>query len=179
MRMTQARLSPGAAIAAALVVCAAPAFFVLEWPAVGFALLAAGLLTAWIRERGAPILPPAQDASTAAREPSLLRDLSLIAAGLAVVRSIPLAAELHNWAMVRFTLALGGAVVVPYLLSRFFYRDHAVRFPWRRSHDGGPHPRWGRLHWGWLASVLVLGWLILPWYFMGSGVYRNWPAVEN
>ncbi len=27
--------------------------------------------------------------------------------------------------------------------------------------------------------VLLLGWLILPWYFIGSGVYRNWPVVDT
>ena len=106
--------------------------------------------------------------------PSLARDLSLIALGLGIVQSIPLAAELDNWAMVRFTLALGGAVAVPYLVSRFLYRDRATGFPWR-----GGERRWGRLHWAWLAAVLLLGWLILPFYFIGSGVYANWPAVDS
>jgi Kef-type K+ transport system membrane component KefB len=27
--------------------------------------------------------------------------------------------------------------------------------------------------------VLVLGWLILPFYFITSGVYRNWPVVDS
>jgi membrane protease YdiL (CAAX protease family) len=75
--------------------------------------------------------------------------------------------------MLRFTLALGGAVVVPYLISRFGYRDRAIAFPWR----GGQ--RWRSLHWSWLAAVLVLGWLILPFYFINSGVYQNWPVVDS
>lgn len=179
--------------AAVLVVLAAPAFFVLEWAAVGFALLLAGLAVAWVGERrGArssrrPHCAPAESArqdpspapETSRRDPSLLRDLSLIAIGLAIVRIIPLAAELDDWAMVRFALALGGAVLVPYLLSRFVYRDRAIGFPWLRDHDGRPNPRWGRLHWSWLGAVLLLGWLILPWYFIGSGVYRNWPVVDT
>lgn len=111
--------------------------------------------------------------SIAARPPSLLRDLSLIALGLGIIRTIPLAAELGNGAMARFALVLGGAVAVPYLVSRFVYRDRATGFPWR---GGG---RWGRPHWTWLGAVLVLGWLILPFYFIGSGVYRNWPAVDS
>ncbi|MGI8393820.1 CPBP family intramembrane glutamic endopeptidase [Leucobacter sp. W1038] len=163
------------------------------------------------------------------RPASLLRDLSLIAIGLAIVRSIPLAAELDNLAFVRFTLALGGAVLVPYLISRYVYRDRATGFPWRgrqaasqsdvaargAAHGGSPRseargggrlaasqsdvvargaahggsPRseargggggqWGLLHWGWLVAVLVLGWLILPFYFIGSGVYQNWPVVDS
>lgn len=148
----------------ALLVClAAPAFFVLLLPWLGWLLLAAGLGIALARERGR-----VRDAG-----PSLTRDLSLIAVGLLIVSSVPLKAELDNLAMLRFTLALGGAVVVPYVLSRWVYRDHAIRFPWR---GGG---RWRGWQWAWLGAVLVLGWLILPFYFITSGVYQNWPVVDT
>jgi hypothetical protein len=30
-----------------------------------------------------------------------------------------------------------------------------------------------------IAAVLVLGWLILPFYFITSGVYLNWPVVDE
>jgi hypothetical protein len=151
-------------LAPALLVClAAPAFFVIQWAWLGWALLAAGIGIAWLLERGA----------VTATAPSLTRDLSLIALGLLIVSVIPLAAELDNMAMLRFTLALGGAVAVPYVISRFLYRDRAISFPWRT------HRRWGRLQWGWLVAVLVLGWLILPFYFITSGVYLNWPVVDT
>ena len=148
----------------ALLVClAAPAFFVLLTPWLGWLVLAAGLGTAFALERG----------RVTAAGPSLTRDLSLIAVGLLIVSSVPLKAELDNAAMIRFTLALGGAVVVPYVLSRWVYRDHAIRFPWR---GGG---RWRPWQWAWLGAVLVLGWLILPFYFITSGVYLNWPVVDT
>lgn len=148
----------------ALLVClAAPAFFVLLTPWLGWALLAAGLAVAVIIER--------RDAASS--DPSITRDLSLIAIGLLIVSVIPLKAELDNAAMIRFTLALGGAVLVPYLVSRFVYRDHAIRFPWR---GGG---RWTAWQWAWLVAVLVLGWLLLPFYFITSGVYENWPVVDT
>ncbi|MFG6504290.1 CPBP family intramembrane glutamic endopeptidase [Microbacterium sp. P05] len=153
----------------ALLVClAAPAFFVLRVPWLGWILLAAALVGAWLvdRHHHVSVMPGGE-------EPSLLRDLSLVAVGQLIVSSIPLHAELDNLAMVRFTLALGGAVVVPYLISRFVYRDYAIRFPWR---GGG---KWTRLQWGWLVGVLALGWLILPFYFLTSGVYQNWPVVNT
>jgi membrane protease YdiL (CAAX protease family) len=164
MTETASRTSLQMGIAPAVLVCAAaPAFFVLEIPWLGWVLLALGIGAAWLVERGRVI----------ASEPSLTRDLSLIAIGLLIVSIIPLAAELDNLAMLRFTLALGGAVVVPYVISRFVYRDRAISFPWRTR------KRWGRLQWGWLVAVLVLGWLILPFYFITSGVYQNWPVVDS
>jgi hypothetical protein len=148
----------------ALLVClAAPAFFVLLQPWLGWLLLGAGLVIAMLMERS----------RVTGSGPSLTRDLSLIAIGLLIVSAVPLKAELDNAAMVRFTLALGGAVLVPYLVSRFVYRDHAIRFPWR---GGG---RWRAWQWTWLGAVLVLGWLILPFYFITSGVYENWPVVDT
>lgn len=155
----------------ALLAClAAPAFFVLLVPWLGWTLLAAALATGWLVERRQA---PQRDAAASPRPPSLVRDLSLIAVGLLIVSSIPLKAELDNLAILRFALALGGAVAVPYVLSRFVYRDYAIRFPWR---GGG---RWTTFQWTWLIAVLVLGWLILPFYFISSGVYQNWPVVDT
>ncbi|MFS0733564.1 CPBP family intramembrane glutamic endopeptidase [Microbacterium sp. 1P10UB] len=156
----------------ALLAClAAPAFFVLLLPWLGWVLLAAAMASAWMLERRASA--PLEVLPGQTRAPSLLRDLSLIAAGLLVVSVIPLKAELDNVAFVRFTLGLGGAVVVPYVISRFVYRDRTIGFPWR---GGG---RWTTFQWAWLASVLVLGWLIMPFYFITSGVYLNWPVVDT
>ncbi len=160
-----------ATVPALLVCLAAPAFFVLLQPVLGWALLIAGLVVAALVERrggsGAAL------AASDTRPPSLVRDLSLIAVGMIIVSLIDLKAELDNAAMVRFTLALGGAVVVPYVLSRWVYRDRAISFPWR---GGG---RWSTFQWVWLVLVLVLGWLILPFYFITSGVYMNWPVVDT
>ncbi|WP_217183512.1 CPBP family intramembrane glutamic endopeptidase [Streptomyces sp. AC495_CC817] len=168
-------------VPAVLVCAAAPAFFVLETPWLGWALLAAGIASAWFIERhaasaatpGGGERSAGPRAADGRRAPSLTRDLSLIALGLLIVSVIPLAAELDDLAMLRFTLALGGAVAAPYLVSRFVYRDRTIGFPWRA------HRRWGRLQWGWLVAVLVLGWLILPFYFITSGVYQNWPVVDS
>ncbi|MGN8552465.1 UNVERIFIED_CONTAM: CPBP family intramembrane metalloprotease [Microbacterium sp. SLM126] len=185
-------------LAPAFLVClAAPAFFVLRVPWVGWVLLAAGLAIAVAMERPSrPIAtnnPPSRQDTPVARAgngvswrleggeggergirpPSIVRDLSLIAIGLLIVSSIPLAAELDDLSIVRFGVVLGGAVAVPYVISRWVYRDHAIRFPWR---GGG---RWNAFQWSWLAAVLVLGWLILPFYFITSGVYLNWPVVDT
>ena len=160
-------------LAPALLVClAAPAFFVARIPWLGWALLAIGLALALLIERS-DAASPADAAESGVRPPSISRDLSLIAVGLLIVSAIPLKAELDNLSILRFAVALGGAVAVPYAISRWVYRDHAIRFPWR---GGG---RWTAFQWSWLAAVLVLGWLILPFYFITSGVYLNWPVVDT
>jgi membrane protease YdiL (CAAX protease family) len=168
-------------LAPALLVClSAPAFFVLRVPWVGWLLLAAGIAVAFVMHR-ADAAPAAGDddaafaaaPGTGIRPPSLLRDLSLIAIGVLIVSSIPLEAKLDNLAIARFGIVLGAAVVVPYVISRWVFRDRATGFPWR---GGG---RWTAFQWSWLVGVLFLGWLILPFYFITSGVYQNWPVVDT
>ena len=106
----------------------------------------------------------------AGRSHRLGSDLAIIAIGLAWISTISLHADLSDAGMVRFTIALGGAVLLPYAISRWGYREHAVRFPW----GGG---RWTRQMWLYIGIVVVAAYLILPFYFLTSGVYRNWPAV--
>ncbi|MGI6879811.1 CPBP family intramembrane glutamic endopeptidase [Microbacterium sp. gxy059] len=167
--------SPAKALGPAAAVCAAaPAFFVWGWDPLGWALLAIAIVGALLvdRSEGSPLLPRPRTPGRGPR-PSLARDLSLIAVGMLIVHAIDLAAQLDDASMLRFTVALGGAVAVPYALSRFVFRDRAIAFPWR-----GPG-RWRPWQWIWLALVIVLGWLILPFYFVTSGVYRNWPVVDT
>lgn len=101
----------------------------------------------------------------------LFRDLLLIAVGMLIVSTVSVEANISwgNFFLLGFVLA--AAVAVPYLISRFVFTDRLVRFRWR---GGWP---WSRVQWGYLFLVLFLGWLILPFYFITSGVYLNWPNV--
>ena len=105
--MTEARVATAVspALLPALLVCAAaPAFFVARIPWLGWVLLGVGLLVAWLIERRTAAASDAVVSMGARREsakvigirrqPSLVRDLSLIALGLLIVSVIPLAAEL-------------------------------------------------------------------------------------
>lgn len=128
----------------------------LVWP--GYALLAVGLVGAWLCDRSG-------------RTERLAADLALIALGQLIISTVSLKADLSNEGMVRFAVVLGLAVAVPFLVSRFLYREKVIRFPWRTGQ------RWTLAQWGYLAAVVVAGWLILPFYFITSGVYTNWPTV--
>ncbi|HEY8720656.1 type II CAAX prenyl endopeptidase Rce1 family protein [Pengzhenrongella sp.] len=100
-------------------------------------------------------------------------DLLLIATGMAIVSSISLKADLTNAGIARFGVALSLAVVVPFALSRRWVREGSIRFPWRARRP------WTRVHWTYLIAVSLAGYLVLPWYFLSSGVWRNWPQLES
>ena len=130
----------------------------LRMQLIGYPIVAVALLLAFMLDRQG-------------RTSGLFRDLLLIAVGMLIVSTISVKADISwgNFFLVGFVLA--AAVAAPYLLSRFWFRDHAIRFPWKTGQ------RWSAVQWGYFALVLFLGWLILPFYFISSGVYLNWPHV--
>lgn len=149
------------------VVLSASALFLFAWRGtsvastlIGYGMLVVALLVAWLFDRRA-------------LSEGLFRDLLLIAVGMAIVSTISVEANIGwtNFFLLGFVLA--AAVAVPYLVSRFVFRDRIIRFRWR---GGWP---WTPVQWGYLALVLFLGWLILPFYFISTGVYLNWPAVTE
>ncbi|KRC58382.1 hypothetical protein ASE14_17395 [Agromyces sp. Root81] len=154
------RTHPIALVPAILVCGAAVLLFGFMVPIAGYAMLAVGLLAAWLCDRSG-------------RTERLLADLALIAVGQVIISTISLKADLSNEGMLRFAVVLGLAVLVPYVISRFLYREHVIRFPWRTGR------RWNRTQWLYLIFVTVAGWLILPFYFISSGVYENWPTVTD
>ncbi|MGF0118515.1 CPBP family glutamic-type intramembrane protease [Promicromonospora sp. Marseille-Q5078] len=112
------------------------------------------------------------------------RDLALIAVALGIISTIPLEADLSDAGMARFAVVLSLAVLVPWAASRFWFRDDppagsggtgpgVVRFP------VGTGRRWSRGQYVYLVVVVLVGYLVLPPYFLGSGAYLNWPPLEG
>ena len=145
---------PVALIPAALVSASAVLLFWLEWKPAGYAVLLAGIIVGFLVHR------------------ALGRDLLLIGAGLSIISIISVAADISYRNIVIMGTVLALAVIVPYVGSRFVFKDHVVRFPIRTGQ------KWTRLEKWYLVIVVGLGYLILPLYFIGTGAYLNWPAVS-
>ncbi|MGO1289030.1 MAG: CPBP family intramembrane glutamate endopeptidase, partial [Cellulosimicrobium funkei] len=101
------------------------------------------------------------------------RDLALVGVGMGIISTISLKADLSDAGMVRFAVVLSLAVLVPWALSRFVFREDAVTFPVATGR------RWTRGQVVYLVVVVVAGYLILPFYFIGSGAYLNWPPITG
>lgn len=142
-------------IPAVLVSVSGFVLFVLELRSVGFGLLGFSLLLA------------------AFIDPALLRDLALIAIGLAAMSLVPITTDISTEHMIVMGSAMVFAVAVPYLISRFVFKDHAIRFPVLTG------KAWTRTEKWYLPAVVVMGYVLLPAYMVNTGVYRNWPAVSD
>jgi membrane protease YdiL (CAAX protease family) len=126
---------------------------------VGYPIVVAALLTAWLFDRNG-------------RTTDLFRDLLLIAIGMVIVSTTSVKADISWINFVVVGVVLGLAVLVPYLIARFVYKDRRIRFPWKIE------KRWGFTQWAYLVGIVLAGYLILPFYFIQSGTYLNWPEVS-
>lgn len=140
---------------AALLSASAVLLFGFQLPVPGYAAVAASILTAAVIDR------------------PLMKDLLLIAAGIVIISTVPLNADLSLGHMALMGGVLILAVTVPYLISRFVYREHSIRFPINTGQ------RWSRFEISYLALVVFLGWAILPFYLISTGVYTNWPDATS
>jgi hypothetical protein len=147
--------SPWTLPAAALVSLGGFLVFGLELREAGYAVLAVAVALGLVVHR------------------ALGRDLALVVVGLVIMSAVPITTDVSNEHMVTMGTAMVLAVAVPYGVSRYVYRDHAVRFPVR---TGEP---WTRLEKSYLVAVPLLGYALLPVYMISTGVYRNWPDVSD
>ncbi len=144
-----------ALLPAALVSVAGFALFVLHQPLIGYVVLVLALMIAAIIKK------------------ALFRDLLLIAFSLAVMSLVPITTDISVEHMGIMGTAMTLAVGVPYAVSRFVYRDHAITFPVQTGQ------RWTRAEKWYLPAVVVIGYALLPVYMLGTGVYTNWPAASE
>lgn len=142
-------------VAAALVSLSGVFFFVTKWHAAGYFSLFFALSIASIVGT------------------KLFRDLSLIAIALAIMSFVPINTEISYEHMLVMGSAMVAIIAIPYLISRYVYKDYGIHFPW---HFREP---WGRDKWLYLAFVGVIGYAVLPFYMISTGVYMNWPAVST
>ncbi len=144
-----------ALLPAGLVSLAGFTLLVLHQPAIGYGLLVLALAVSAVVGR------------------ALFRDLLLVAFSLTVMSLVPITTDISVDHMTVMGAAMILAVGVPYAVSRFIYRDHAITFPVR---TGKP---WTRAEKWYLPAVLVIGYALLPVYMLGTGVYANWPAADE
>lgn len=129
--------------------------FALENRPVGFALLAAALVLAGFISR------------------RLLLDLALIGVGLTAMSAVPITTDISTGHMLVMGTAMIIAVGIPYMVSRFATKDHAISFPIRSGQPWTTAEKW------YLLAVPALGYAVLPVYMINTGVFRNWPAVSD
>ncbi|MHA7141162.1 MULTISPECIES: CPBP family intramembrane glutamic endopeptidase [unclassified Arthrobacter] len=149
-RKTAANLIPAVLIAGSGFV-----MFGLDQRWLGYLLLAAALASSFFIGR------------------QLFKDLALLSLGLIIMSLVPITTDISFEHMFTMGTAMVLAVGLPYSISRFVFKDHAIRFPVLTGQ------KWTRTERWYLVAVVVMGYFLLPVYMIPTGVFENWPAASD
>lgn len=142
-------------ISAALISLSGILFFITNFSIGGYGALILGVVLGFMSSQ------------------KLGKDMSLLALGLLIMSLVPINTDISYSHM----LVMGGAmlalVALPYLISRYMYRDYAIHFPWHFRE------KWTKQQWVYLLLVVAVGYLVIPFYMLSTGVYENWPATQT
>ncbi len=96
----------------------------------------------------------------------------LLFASIAILGITPI----HTDISLSHIATMGGlislAVAVPFIVTRYIYKEKVIRFPW------GKHT-WSRSHIGYLLLAAALSYLILPFWMQTTGGHMYWTVLTD
>jgi len=98
------------------------------------------------------------------------KDLLLIYISVAILGLTPITTDISLPHMTLMGLELSLAVLIPYLVSRYIYKDYLVRF---KFHHGRS---WYKLEVAYIGLIVAISYLLLPFYLKNTLSYLNWTA---
>jgi membrane protease YdiL (CAAX protease family) len=96
------------------------------------------------------------------------KDIFLIFISLLILGFTPITTDVSYTHIFWMGSALILAVAIPYLISRYVYKDYLVRF---RFHHGR---KWYRKEVLYILVTAVISYFLLPFYLRNTGAYLNW-----
>lgn len=100
------------------------------------------------------------------------RHALLIFLSIAIIGATPISTSIDLVHILLMGVLIGLAVVIPYIVTRFIYKEPVIRFPL------GKHT-WTRGHIGYLLLALALSYLILPFWMQSTNGHLNWSVIAD
>lgn len=96
------------------------------------------------------------------------KDIALIYLSLGLLGLTPITTDISLVHIAHMGLLLGLAVLLPYCISRFVYKDHLVRFPWHHGRS------WYKTEISYILLTAAVAYLLLPFMLRTTGSYQYW-----
>jgi membrane protease YdiL (CAAX protease family) len=109
-------------------------------------------------------------------EKKFRRDIALLYLSLAILGLTPISTLITPLHVVQMGIPLTLVVIIPYIISRYMYKNYLVRFQW---HHGR---KWTKKEILYIFIAAFLAYLILPLMLQSADSYKNWgiqPTLES
>jgi len=103
---------------------------------------------------------------------AVARHLLLVFLSIGIIGITPISTSIDLVHILSMGAFIGAAVAIPYLVTRYVYRENVIHFPVSRH-------TWTRGHIGYLLLALLLCYLILPFWMHTTGEYNNWQVLAT
>lgn len=104
------------------------------------------------------------------------RDIMLIYLSLGILGLSPISTDISPSHMLFLGMLLSLAIAIPYLVSRFIYHDHTIRFPFHQGRN------WYKSEIVYIIVIAIISYFLIPLMLLSGDSYRNWsvePGIDN
>ena len=98
------------------------------------------------------------------------KDIILIHGSIAILGLTPITTNISYSHIIEMSLALSAAVALPYLISKYVYKNNRVIF---QFHHGR---KWHQKEVAYIALAGMIAYFLLPFYLQNTNAYLNWPS---
>jgi len=96
------------------------------------------------------------------------RDMLLVVLSLGLLGITQINTNISLVHVVQMTSTLFLAVAIPFIVTRYFYKEKTIRYPF---HHGR---KWYKKELFYIFVTASIAYLVLPFYFQNTGSYHNW-----
>src|SRR5436305_375274 len=96
------------------------------------------------------------------------KDFFLIYICLALLGITPITTDISYLHIVQMGIPLILAITIPYIISRYVYKDYLVRF---KFHHGRA---WYKKEIAYILFTAVIAYFVIPFYLQNTNAYLNW-----
>lgn len=101
------------------------------------------------------------------------RDLLLLHGSVAILGLTPITTDISYGHMALMGSTLLAAVALPYLVSRYVYKNKRVVFTFRYGR------RWSKREVLYVLFAGLIAYFLIPFYLLNTGAYLNWPSETD
>jgi membrane protease YdiL (CAAX protease family) len=96
------------------------------------------------------------------------KDLLLVYISLGILGMTPISTDISASHSIFMAILLTLVLLFPYLISRYIYKDHLVRFHFRKKE------KWTKVEISYIFLTGILSYFIFPFMLLNTGSYQNW-----
>jgi membrane protease YdiL (CAAX protease family) len=106
-------------------------------------------------------------------EKAFRKDIILIYISLGILGIAPISTDISPMHMLILGIMLPLAILIPYSISRFVYKDHAVRFPFHHGRN------WYKSEIAYVFIAAITTYLFFPAVLSSGNSYLNWTVLPG